>query len=187
MPEANEANINTVTMTDGRVVEFPGTRRMTKSGSINSEGRVEVRLDFINGETRNFLVPDALQARFAQHGAEQKLGDEIAGIKDIDDAVEAVDQLTNRLATGEWTVKRASGAHAGSSVLRRALVEYSGKAPEAIAAFLADKSQAEKMALRSSPGIAEIVQRLEAEKAANSSGTNKIDTEALLGQLEGQA
>lgn len=173
------AQVTTVTMIDGRVVDFVGKRKLLKE-SLLVDGKVQVRLDFINGETRLFTLPDALMQKFAAHGAEQKLGDAIAGLSDIDDAVLEIDDLINRLYNGEWSVKREANAMAGTSVLVRALCEHTGKSPEDIKAFLAAKSQAEKVALRNNPKIKPIVERIEAEKASKK--TN-IDTDALLGEL----
>jgi len=125
-----ETQIETVTMQDGRVVEFAGKRQLLKESSITAEGQVQVRLDWRNGETRLFTIPPAMLAKFAAHGAEQKLGDEIAGLKgeggkeaDIDDKVLAVDDLIERIYNGEWNVKRDTNGMAGTSVLLRALVE----------------------------------------------------------------
>jgi uncharacterized small protein (DUF1192 family) len=175
-----ETQIETVKMDDGRAVDFAGKRKMLKSSSI-VDGEPIVRLDFRNGETRTFKIPGALYNKFALHGAEQKLGDEIAGIEDVEDCVLAVDELTQRLEAGEWGIKREANGMAGTSVLLKALVEVTGKDVAAVKTFLATKSQAEKIALRNSAKIKPVVERLEAEKAAK--GTSKVDTEALLGEL----
>jgi hypothetical protein len=60
-------------------------------------------------------------------------------------------------------------------------VEVSGKSVDDIKAFLADKSQAEKLALRRSDRLKPTIERLESEKASKSK--NAVDTEALLGDL----
>lgn len=171
----------TVTMDDGRIVDFPGKRRLVKESIIGADGKVQVRLDFVNGETRIFTVPDSLMARFAAHGAGQKLGDETASLTDVDDMVLAVDELMERLSAGEWSMKRETSGLAGTSILARALVELSGKSAEQIKAFLATKTQAQKVALRSDPKVAPIVARLEANKAKKPG--NSVDTDALLGEL----
>lgn len=177
-----ETVIETVTMQDGRIVEFAGKRKLLKESIQSAEGKVQVRLDFRNGETRLFTIPDNMLAKFAAHGAEQKLGDEIAGLTDTDDCVIAVDELIDRLYNGEWGVKRESNGMAGTSVLVRALVEHTGKAVEQIKTFLSGKSQAEKVALRNNPKVKPIVERIEAEKASKAT---KVDTDAMLGELEG--
>lgn len=179
-----EAQINTVTMTDGRVVDFVGKRKLLKESSVTPNGAIQTRLDFVNGETRVFTIPDALLAKFASHGAEQKLGDEIAGVEELDDAVMAVDELIDRLYNGEWGVARDKSGLAGASILMRALVESTGKTADEIKKFLFDKTAAQKAALRTNPKIKPIVDRLEAEKAAKSKKkADTVDTDALLSQL----
>lgn len=182
MSAKSETQVETVTMTDGRLVDFAGKRKLLKESSVNADGKVQVRLDFRNGETRLFTLPDALLNKFAAHGAEQKLGDEIAGLTDTEDCVLAVDELIDRLYNGEWSVKREANGMAGTSVLVRALVEHTGKTVEQIKQFLNGKSQAEKVALRNNPKIKPIVERIEAEKASKKAN---VDTDAMLGELEG--
>ena len=176
-----EPQVETVTMQDGRVVDFAGKKKLLKESSVTAEGKVQVRLDFRNGETRIFTIPDNLLNKFAAHGAEQKLGDEIAGLAEIDDCVLAIDELIDRLYNGDWSVKRESSGMAGTSVLVRALVEHTGKTVEQIKQFLSGKSQAEKVALRNNPKIKPIVERIEAEKATKKAN---VDTDAMLGELE---
>lgn len=157
----------TVKMDDGREVKFAGKRKMLKDTSISEDGfTVTTRLDFVNGETRTFSIEAnaSLFAKFAGHGIEQKLGDEIAGLDDVEDAIMAIDEIMDRLNEGNWGVKRESNAMAGTSVLARALVEHTGKPIDAIKTFLAGKSVAEKLALRKNEKIAPIVARLEADK-----------------------
>lgn len=176
-----ETEIATVKLTDGRVVDFAGKRKLLKESSV-VDGKVNVRLDFRNGETRTFIIPDNLTARFAAHGAEQKLGDEIAGLEDTDDAVLAIDALIKRLNEGQWSVARESNGLAGTSVLVQALVKAYGKTVEQIKAFLDGKTAAEKNALRASPKIKPFVDEIEAAKNAKAA---KVDTDALLKDLEG--
>lgn len=181
--------IEKVTMTDGRVVEFSGKRKLLKESTFPEDGSPPiVILDFRNGETRSFQIPSELLFKAAAHGAEQKLGDETAGVDDIDDMVLAVDDLIGRLSklntdgsfAGEWTAKREGSGMSGTSVLMKALIEYSGKTKEAISEFLKSKSAAEKMALRNSAKLKPIVERLESEKLSKAA---KVDTDALLAGL----
>ena len=182
---AKETKITTVTMQDGRVVDFPGKRRLQKTSEISESGVITVRLDFINGTTTLFTVPDALLHRFAAHGAEQKLGDAIAGIDSIDDAAMAVDSLIDRLYQGEWQAERSKDEFAGLSDLLRALVEYSGKPVEVMKKFLADKSVKEKNALKNSDALKPIIDRYAAERAAKQAAkAGGVDTGALLSQLD---
>ena len=176
-----ETTYETVTMSDGRVVDFPGKRQLIKTSTVAADGSLQTQLDFRNGETRTFTIPTEMIGQFALHGAEQKLGDEIAGLKEIDDAVMAVDELIDRLYNGEWGVKRETNGMAGTSVLARALVEVTGKTIEKIKEFLKTKSHAEKVALRADARVKVVVDRIEAAKVAK--GAN-VDTAALLGELE---
>lgn len=176
----------TVRMDDGRDVAFAGKRKMIKETTIDAEkNEVVVRLDFVNGETRYFNVPASLMLRFAAHGAEQKLGDEIAGVTDADDCVATIDELLTRLDKGEWNIKREANGASGSSILVKALMELTGKTRAEISAFLSDKSHAEKMALRSNAKLKVIVERLEAEKASRSKKEG-VDSDKLLGDLTGE-
>ncbi len=174
--------VETVQMQDGRSVDFVGKRKMLKETIISDNGQVSVRLDFRNGETRLFTISDELKDKFAGHGAEQKLGDETAGEEDVDDMCLAVDDLIDRLNKGEWSMKREGGGMAGTSVLLRALMELSGKTVEQVKEFLKPLKQADKLALRNSPKVKPIVDRMEAEKVSKAS---KVDTNALLAGLEG--
>ena len=182
---AKETKITTVTMQDGRVVDFPGKRRLQKTSEITEDGRVVVRLDFINGVTTLFTVPENLLHRFAAHGAEQKLGDAVAGIESIDDAILAVDALIDRLYQGEWQAERSKDEFAGLSDLVRALVEYSGKSPEVMKAFLKDKSVKEKAAMRNSEFLKPIIDRYVAERAAKQAAkAGNVDVAGLLAGLD---
>jgi len=160
-----ETVVETVKMQDGRLVDFPGKKRLQKESFVSPSGSVSVRLDFRNGETRVFTLPTNLIAKFAGHGAEQKLGDEIAGVEDIDDATIAVDELIGRLNVGEWGIKREGSGMSGTSILLRAMVEVTGKPVAAIKAYLATKTAAWKQAARNSDKFRDTVVRLEAEKA----------------------
>lgn len=182
-----ETQVETIKMDDERLVDFPGKRQLLKSSTITADGKVEVRLDFRNGETRLFTIPEALILQFAAHGAEQKLGDEIAGLKDpsgseasIEDKVLTIDALMERLERGEFNVRREGNGMAGASVLIRALCELRGKSVAEVKAFLEPKSHADKLALREVPAVKAIIQRLEAEKASK---RPTIDGEALLSEF----
>jgi hypothetical protein len=178
--------VETVTMTDSRVVEFAGAKRMLKTSLAFDDGTIGVRLDFRNGQTRTFVIPSQLFAKFAAHGAEQKLGDATAGLKDVEDMVLAVDTLTDRLSQGEWTASREAAATAGGSILAKALAEARPNvAPEKIRNYLAGLSQADKMALRRSTGLVEIIRRLEAERDAKAPAEAKGKGDSLLAGLEG--
>ena len=129
------------------------------------------------------FAPDAeTYAKSAAHGYLQKFGDECAGVNDLDDMVQAIDELLVRVNKGEWTSKREAGAgNSGASILARALIEVSGKTADQIKEFLATKTQAEKIALRNNPKVKIAVDRLEAEKLAKKGGG--VDSNALLDDL----
>jgi hypothetical protein len=189
-----------VEMEDGSKVNFVGKRKMNKTSIEGDDGTLAVRVDFRNGSTRTYQLNSALLKKFALHGAEQKYGDEVAGIDDLDDAVVAMDDLHSRLSKGEWTQARESSGFAGASVVIRAMMESTGKTQEAVKAFLESKLEASKAAaegtdakpltraalyaaLRGSEKLKPIVARLEAEKAAKAKGANKVDADAILGEL----
>lgn len=175
-----KAEVESVTMKDQRVVGFAGKKKMLKEVLVEGD-QVSVRFDFRNGETVTFPVPSQHRLYAMGHGYSQKLGDSVAGETDVDDMYLGVRETGERLEGGDWAAVREGGGFGGTSVLLRALVEFSGKTAEEIRAFLKDKSQAQKMALRGSAKLKPIVDRMEAEKLAK--GTANIDTDALLGGL----
>lgn len=185
--------VEVVTMTDGRKVEFAGKRELVKDYVLTEAGDLDyIILDFRNGETRKIVIPPSLIGRFAGHGALQKYGDSLAGLKnadgskaDIDDMVLTIDELDARIQKGEWSTQREGSSMGGTSVLIKALMEYGNRSLEQVKAFLEGKSQQDKIALRNNdkrPNAAghtvkSIVQRLEAEKVSKAA---KIDTTAML-------
>jgi hypothetical protein len=197
-----ETKVNTVTMEDGRAVDFPGKRKMQKSSFYDkATDTATVRIDFVNfepgerGKTIEYILPKVGQdkgdvglVRFALHGAEQKLGDEAAGEENVEDAFLAIEALVGRLDGGEWSSRKEGGGMSGTSTLLRALVEFTGKPVEAMKRFLSDKTQTHKMALRQSTDrkgvggltLKEIVDRIEAEKAAKGSS---VDVEKAIDEL----
>ena len=188
---AEASTPRTVTMDDGRVVEFPGKSRLQKGVVTTPEGGWAVRLDFENGETRLYKPHPGLIEKLAQHGALQKLGDEISGITEIEDAVEAVDQLMARLEQGPsgWTVAReASGSgFAGASALARALVKVTGKDIGTVRTYLGTLDGKTKAALRLEPSVAAAVREIEAEqearRAARGKSAPKVDVASVLAGL----
>ena len=176
---ADEKQVEQVKMSDGRTVAFAGKRKAIKSSDF-VDGKVQVRIDFRNGESKLYTIPGELTGRAACHGGEQKYGDSYAGVEDIGDMILACEQVQENLNKGDWTSRVEGSGIAGTSVLARALVELTGKTPEQVKEFLAGKTQADKMALRASSKLRPIIERLEAEKVAKAS---KVDTGALLAEL----
>lgn len=198
-----------VTMTDGRVVEFPKNRKLSKQSFIPGvdgyTGAPMVRLDFANSETRQVFIPGgevvmelmgsdpAMDARIAHlfksatHGYEQKLGDEMAyqPKKDepeptLEDKIEWVDELIGRLSTLEWTVAREGGGGlAGAGVLVQALVALSGKSKDEIRTFLKPLSKEERAAIKRTDVVKAKIDEIESEIVKK----NGIDGNAILGNL----
>lgn len=174
-----EKEVKTVTMEDSRVVEFTGKTKMKKEGLVKEDGSLAMRFDFVNGAVRYYPLNPSLLSDFALHGAGQKYGDEVAGLKDeagnpaeVEDVIEEIDQLHVRLMKGEWSTSReAGGAGSGSSLLLKALVEFSGQTTEAIREFLSSLSGKEKTALRQEEGVRQIIRKMEDEKIAAKGST----------------
>jgi len=179
-----------ITMLDGTVVEFPGKRRLQKSSIAAADGTLKVRLDFENGEVRILTLRPDMIALYALHGAEQKLGDEISGVDDIDDCVETIDQLMGRLDAGDWrkeTTGSGSGM-AGASILARALVAVTGQSIAVVRGYLSGLDGKTKTALRVSAEVAPTIKVLEDEKAARAAARGvkvgpKVDVAAALAGL----
>lgn len=172
-------NQEVVTMGDGRKVTFAGKRRAIKSSTFE-DGIVKVRIDFRNGVSKVYTVPQAQTERAACHGGEQKFGDSYAGLEDIDDMIEACDSVQENLNKGDWNARVEGSGIAGSSVLARALVEATGKQMDEIRTWLKARTQAEKLQLRNSSKLKPIVERLEAEKSAKA---QKVDVSGLMAEV----
>jgi len=184
--------VEQVSMTDGRSVGFAGKRKLIKE-VVLGDGVVSVRFDFRNGEVRTFTVPNELLLQFAGHGASQKIGDETAGIAEVEDMVVAVEEITARLSRGEWGVTRQAGdSFSGASVVIRAICEVTGKSVQEVKDFLQaklDKAQAagEKLtraALYASfrnptSKTGQVIERLEREKKSKTA----VNADDLLGEL----
>ena len=149
-------------------------------------------LTFANGETL-IMRGDALNSDVQQyammHGLKQKLVDaaaisrnpETGRAASVEDKYQAVKTVYDRLLAGQWNATREGGGNAGGLLLQALCRMYAGrKTVDELKAFLADKTDAEKTALRKNPRVAQIIEEIRAEqgKAAN------IDTDELLGELE---
>lgn len=182
-----EKVVETVTMTDGREVQFSGKQRVLKTTTINEDGTASVRFDFRNGQVRNYSLnaPGLDLTRIAAHGFESKVGDSYAGLEDIEDCIEAVEDTTARLYRGEWNAGRTSSgeSYAGASILARAIANVKGKPIESVKDYLRKRSPAEKFALRRSEQFAAEIQRLEAERNAKSK-KDAVDVTVALADLE---
>ena len=188
-----------VTMTDGRVVKFPGKRNSDKTITIDeAAGTVSVRFDFRNGQTRELSSAElspATMLRALGHGVAQKAGDEYSGVTEIDDMVLAVDEIFTRLRAGDWAVARESGdSTAGASIVIKAIMEATGKPVEFVKDFLqkkldAAKAKGEKLSRQElynafrnpATPTGKIIKRLEEEKLAKSTKVSGADLLAEMG------
>ena len=149
-------------------------------------------LQFANGEKLSITASQLQQSIMEYaifHGLKQKLVDAAAISRNpetgraatVEDKYQAVKAVYDRLLSGQWNATREGGGNAGGLLFQALCRMYQGrKTPDELKAFLADKSDAEKMALRKNPRVAQIIEDIRAEqgKAAN------IDTDELLGELE---
>lgn len=192
-PTKGNSSVNSVKMKDGRVVDFPGTRKMKKEALIDAQGTIICRFDFANGETRKITLKPEMLAKYAGHGALQKIGDSAAGEKEVDDMVEAIDSTIQQLDSGEWNTKREAGGFAGTSLVIRAVAEATGKEVEVVKAGIENKLAALKAqgkdtsrqslyaSFRQNPKVAAIIKRLEDERTKKTAAD--VDTDALLNEF----
>lgn len=166
---------------EGTTYEFSERQKVQKQSAVLANGDVLTRFIFRNGEVREHLTPvgTPIYAKACQHGLDQKFGDEFAGEQDVEDCVEAFDQLSERLATGNWSERKAEGV-SGTSMLLRALIEHTGQDKETLKAKLKDKTPAQKKALSNHPDVAKIIARIKAERAEGA----KVDPKAAEAELE---
>lgn len=134
-------------------------------------------------------LADSVYKQAVYHGLKQKLVDAAAISRNpetgrsasIEDKYQAVKTVYDRLLAGAWNATREGGGATGGLLLQALMRMYAGrKTPDQLREFLADKTDAEKTALRKNPRVAQIIEdiRIETGKAAN------IDTDELLGELE---
>lgn len=149
-------------------------------------------LTFANGETltmRGDALTSDVQQYALMHGLKQKLVDAAAISRNpetgrpatVEDKYQAVKAVYDRLLAGAWNATREGGGATGGLLLQALVRMYAGrKTVDELRAFLADKTDAEKTALRKNPRVAQIIEdiRVETGKAAN------IDTDEMLGELE---
>jgi len=162
----------------------------------NAEGRVGgLALVFSNGQELSLTGSQLsleIMERAVWHGLKQKLVDaaaiscnpETGRPATVEDKFAAVKEVYDRLLAGEWNKTRGDGTGTSGGLLFRALcLLHADKSPDAIKAFLAKKSDAEKTALRGNPKVAAIIQQLR-DASPKKSG---IDTDAMLDELGGDA
>lgn len=140
MAEAKkETKVEVVDLEDGSKGEFAGKRKMNKVLQFNeTTGAFEaLRVEFRSGAVRVYPRVESLAAKFEAHGYSQKYGDETAGVEDIDDMVQGMDDLHEQVAKGEWRQRsEGGGSAAGSSVVIQALMLKTGQPLQAVKDFM---------------------------------------------------
>lgn len=131
---------------------------------------------------------DAIRTHAMMHGFKQKLMDAGAISRDPvtgrsatpTDKFNAIEEVFNRLLSGEWNKTREGGSPTGGLLLTALMSVYPTKTKDQLVAFLASKTAEEKTALRK---VAKIAEAIEVIKAARVK-TDGIDGDALLDGLE---
>ena len=149
-------------------------------------------LTFANGETITMhggALNIDVQQYAMMHGLKQKLVDAAAISRNpetgraatVEDKYQAVKAVFDRLLGGQWNATREGGGNAGGLLAQALTRMYAGrKTAEDVKAFLADKTDAEKAALRKNPRVAQIIEDIRAEQGKDAG----IDADELLGELE---
>lgn len=138
---------------------------------------VTVYADTLSSDIRDYA---------ALHGLKQKIGDAAAMVRNPDtgrsatlaDKRDAMVEILSRLVAGEWN-KRREGTATGGYLLRALCILKPEQSREALTAWLAGKSEAEKAALRRNPKVAVVIADLQAEDGRSSG----IDSDELLADL----
>lgn len=172
-------------------VEFGYRGEFSPAHTMEGCDSAALTLNFANGKelvisTNN--LKDGLLYMAAIHGLKQKLVDAAALTRNpetgraatVEDKYQAVKAVYDRLLAGQWNAVREGGGATGGLLLQALVRMYAGrKTPDELRAFLADKTDAEKTALRKNPRVAQIIETIREEtgKAAN------VDTDAMLNEL----
>ena len=151
-----------------------------------------LHLKFANGKelaiTASQLTNNVMEYAIF-HGLKQKLVDaaaisrnpETGRAASVEDKYQAVKTVYDRLLAGQWNATREGGGATGGLLLQALCRMYAGrKTADELKAFLADKTDAEKTALRKNPRVAQIIDDIRAEQGKAAS----IDTDELLGELD---
>jgi hypothetical protein len=194
---AKKTEYTEVKMEDGRTVMFAGKRSMNKEILVAEDNSsVSVRFDFRNGMTSTYQIPGHHILYAAGHGYAQKLGDEVAGMKDPngapaseEDKLLAIEALHERLnSSTDWNrVSSGEESVSGASVVIRAIAEVSGKSLAEVKAFLQAKladaeARGQKLtraalysSFRVSKSVGPVIERMEKEKASKAPAVNADD------------
>jgi len=173
-------NTTTQTTTTANVPAISADIVGTRLNIMFADGRViELEASELNAEMQEYAM---------MHGLKQKLVDAGAIARNtttgksasLDDKYEAIKEVADRItsAAPTWNKARAEGTSNGGGLLKRALMEMTGKTAAAIEAYLDGKTKEEKTALRKNPKVAEIILAMQVANA-----DSNIDTDALLDEL----
>lgn len=170
-------------MTDGREIDF-GKKSLLIGTTAGAEG-VHAHIAFADGQYRDFYVTDAeLLAVYAGKAVEVALS-RLESSSDFDVCLPSLNDGPS------FRKPRTANPLSGLTPTQRALVELTGKSPEAIVAWTSTKTKAEVLSLRNDEKIAPILARYKAEeaaKAAAKAAKKGLDVAApvdLLGDLLG--
>ena len=168
------------------------TKRNATITAAIDENLGGLTLTFSNGQELRIhvsqLTPE-VGGYALMHGLKRKLVDgaaisrnpETGRAASVEDKFQAVKTVYDRLLAGQWNAVREGGGATGGLLLQALGRMYAGrKTPDELKTFLADKSDAEKTALRKNPRVAQIIEDIRAETGKAAS----IDTDELLGELE---
>lgn len=178
---ANKTVVQNVEMEDGKVVQFPGKRKLQIESKVDANGVLQVRCDFLNGRVLQTSVSGDMLIKFLEFGASQKFRDVIAGEDDVDSCVLDVEEFMGLLAKGQWTTERQRGT-GSSAPLHKAVMEVTGKSAEEVKVWLNSLTQKQKLDLRKDEKIKPIIDRIEAAKKSKQPAS---DTASLLAGLMG--
>jgi hypothetical protein len=163
--------------------------------AINAAGRLFLMFPGLDKQLSVFpadLDPGIIE-QATLHGLKQKLVDAAAISRDPDtgrsataqdkyDAVKKVYDRITRADSPEWNEPREGGGNVGGLLLSALCRLQPSKDKATLKTWLDSKSDAEKAALRKNPKISAIIADIQAERAK----ADGIDTDELLGEIEGE-
>lgn len=166
----------------GTETEVAAPKKMKMAETYHEDGRVTFRATFGNGAVHEFTLDPMAEmfARFAAHGARQKLSDAGSTKKTADEAEKAVAALIEALENGEWSCKGSGGdGEPTGGLLAKALANLYDKDLSEVQTYLAglheDTKERAKIhnALRAQPEVAAEIERIRPPKRAK-----KVDDSA---------
>ena len=166
------------TALDGAILSF----------NVNGAGEFSLNVDELDGTVRR----EALV-----HGLRQKISDAAAISRDVlpDDPAaaakmkfDAMADVADRLRSGEWNARKGDGSAPVAGIIYRAFEAWAMAraaekgatlTPEQCRASYDNRDRAGQFALRKVPAIAEIIERMKAERG----GSDSVDADAILADL----